>query len=55
MAVITAATAIDIAIILGTKAIELMTKVNSGQEITDEDLKMETLDQTMDRIKKGNL
>ncbi len=52
MGVLTTGQAIDIAIILGTKAIELMSKINSGQEITEEDLKMETLDQTIERIRK---
>ena len=46
---------IDLVIILGTKAFELLAKVQSGQEITEEDLKMETLDQTLERIKKERL
>lgn len=50
--IIPAEKAIDLAIILITKGIEVVAKVNSGQEITDEDLKMETLEQTIERIKK---
>ena len=46
---------IDLVIILGTKAFELLAKVQSGQEITEKDLEMETLDQTIDRIKKESL